>query len=534
MLERVTDKDILNQIKLAKSYFNDKKYDEAILIYKELTAKVPDKYSFDKSEIYRNLGNCYYYLKDFEKAIPAYEENIRLHGDSITILNMLGYLYFYIDRDKSVENYLKTMAIKPDIRHFVMLTQVLIKDRNFSQKNLKEIFERYVDIFRPEILGDTKPFQYNPEDYDKNKKLRIGYLSSDFHCHAMMTFVLPILENHNQELFDICLYSCDKKSDSTTTRIKTAIPNFYDCKDLTNEELAKKIHNDKIDILVDLSGYTHNAVWSLIYKPAPIICQYLGFVGTYGMKEVDYILTDKLSIPEEMAKYYTEKPLYIECGMNRFTFNSKGTKLPAISELPYEKNGYVTFGSFNCMSKINKYTVNLWSKILKKDTDAKLLFYRTQMNEYDIKRLKRQFAECGITEDRLQFRNDKMKQNHFNCYSLCDIALDPTPFSGLTITIEQALMGIPTLTLPWETIASKGAARVNTALEMDGMIAKDDEDFVQIGADIKNHMDEIRWLRQNLRKITLNSPICRGYKQYTETIEKCYVEIWQHFCNNNP
>ena len=94
-------------------------------------------------------------------------------------------------------------------------------------------------------------------------------------------------------------------------------------------------------------------------------------------------------------------------------------------------------------------------------------------------------------------------------------------------------MGIPTLTLPWETIASRGAARVNSALELDGMIAKDDEDFAQIGADIKNHMDEIRLLRQNLRKITLNSPICTGYKHYTETIEKCYRKAWENFCDNN-
>lgn len=533
MSRRITDRNILRQLGLAKSYFDEKKYDDAILIYEQLTGKVPDIYSYDKSEIYRNLGNCYYYSNNFEKAIPAYEENLKLYGDNVSVYNMLGYLYFYIDREKSVENYLKAMEIQPDLKNFVMLTQVLIKDRNFSQKDLKDTFEKYVEIFRPKILKDAKPYEYNPKDYDKDKKLKIGYLSSDLHCHAMMTFMLPIFEQHDTQQFDINIYSCGKKSDSTTDRIKEVIPNFYDCKDLSNEELAKRIHDDKIDILIDLGGYTHTAIWSLLYKPAPVICQYLGFVGTYGIKEVDYIITDKYTIPEEMAPYYTEEPLYIDYGMNRFTFNSKNTRLPNITELPYDKNGYVTFGSFNCMSKINKYTVKLWSQVLLKDTTAKLLIYRTQMTERDKKRLIRQFGECGVTEDRLEFRNDKMEASHFKCYSLCDVALDPTPFSGLTITLEQSMMGIATLTLPWETIASRAASRVNMALEMLGMIAKDEEDFVNIAADIKNHMDDIRWLRKHLRQITYNSQICQNYKKYTENIEEKYREIWQKFCNKS-
>ena len=136
------------------------------------------------------------------------------------------------------------------------------------------------------------------------------------------------------------------------------------------------------------------------------------------MKEVDYIITDKFTIPPSIAQYYTEKPLYIDCGMNRFTFNTKNQKLPDITPLPYFENGYITFGSFNCVSKINPYTVSLWSKVLHAVPKSKLLIYRTALVERDILKFKKQFANNGIDESRLIFENKSMPINHMQSYLL--------------------------------------------------------------------------------------------------------------------
>ena len=529
--KRIKSEKILKQIQTASDLFKKRKFSESISTYKPLLNIVDDSYKYDKTEIYRALGNNYYYLKDYDNAIWAYENTLRFYTNNASIYNMLGFLYFYKDSDKSIKYYLKGMQLKPDLKNYVMLTQLIIKSSEYSQQDIKKIFEKYVDIFRPEILKGMRPYVYSKKDYDPNKKLRIGYLSSDFHCHAMMSFVLPIIESHNYDEFDVILYSHGKKSDSVTERLKDSGAEFKDCKELSNQDLAKLIHEDKIDILVDLSGYTHDAVWSLLYKPAPLIGQYLGFLGTYGMKEVDFILCDEYTVPRDIAKYYTEKPMYISSGMNRFAFNSRRQNLPDLKPLPYDENKYITFGSFNSVSKVNPYTVGLWSKILRAVPDSKLLIYRTQLQDRDIARYKKQFCEENeIPEERIIFENKPMPINHFNSYLLCDIALDPMPFNGLTITIEQAYMGVPTLTLGGETFSSKGASRVNKAIGLDDYVAQTEEEYVSKAVIAASNIERLRYLRKNLRDIVAQSSLCNGYKEYTQEIETKYREFWQKFC----
>ena len=528
--KRVKSEKILEQIQLADKYFSERKFKNALEILEPLLQIVDNSYRYDKSEIFRKIGNSYYYLKDFDNAIWAYEQTLKFFENNASIFNILGFMYFYRDSSKSIEYYLKGMNLQPDLKNFVMLTQVMIKSMDYSQKDLKTVFEKYVNIFRPKILNENTPFHYNKKDFDKNKKLKIGYLSSDFYCHAMMSFVLPILENHDKENFDIVLYMSKDKSDSVTDRIKALGYEFKDCHNLNNEELAQTIHNDKVDILVDLSGYTHNAIWSLLYKPAPIIVQYLGFLGTYGMREVDYIIADKFTIPEKTAKYYTEKPMYINCGMNKFTFNTKKQKLLEITPLPCLENGYITFGSFNSISKINPYTVKIWSELLKAVPTSKLLIYRTQMQERDIERFKKQFLANGIEENRLIFDNKPTEQNHFNSYLKCDIALDPMPFNGLTITIEQAIMGVPTLTLPKDTIAARGAARVNKAIGLDEFIADNENDYINKAVGLSSDIEMLKYYRKNLREIVLKSSLCNDFRNYVKEIENSYRKAWVNFC----
>lgn len=530
-IKRIKSEKILAQFALADEYYSKQQYNEAIEIYKTLENKIDNTYRYDKCELYRKMGNNYYAIPDYDNAIIAYEKTLKYYNNNASIYNLLGFMYFYKDSSKSIEYYLKKMKLAPEITTFVMLTQVMIKSKDYSQKDLKEIFEYYVDKFRPEILAGKEPYHYDRKSFTPDKKLKIGYLSSDFYTHAMMQFVIPILEYHNKEKFDFILYSCSDKTDIATNRIKETGMKFEECSSLTNEELAQKIHDDGVDILVDLGGYTHSRIWTLLYKPAPIQIQYLGFLGTYGMKEVEYIIADKYTIPEDTAKYYTEKPLYIESGMNRFTFSTRSQKLPDITPLPYLKNGFITFGSFNCMSKINSYTVSVWSKILKSVPNSKLLIYRTQLQDRDIVRYKKQFKENGIDDERLIFDNTKTQPNHFTAYLKCDIALDPLPFSGLTITIELLHMGIPILALPGETISAKGAARVCKMMKLNEFIAETEDELVQIAVNLTSDIEKLRWYRENLRTIATESEMCNNMDVYAKEIEEAYQKAWRNFCD---
>ncbi|MBP3924295.1 hypothetical protein J6E39_03540 [bacterium] len=528
--KRIKSEKILAQLAQADEYYSKRQYNEAIDIYKSLEDKIDDSYRYDKCELYRKMGNNYYAMPDYDNAIIAYEKTLKYYNNNASIYNMLGFMYFYKDSSKSIEYYLKKMKLAPELKTFVMLTQVMIKSKDYGQKDLKEIFEHYVDKFRPEILAGKEPYHYDYKSFDPNKKLKIGYLSSDFYTHAMMQFVIPILEHHDKEKFDFVLYSCSDRCDIATNRIKETGMKFEECHALTNEELVQKIHDDGVDILVDLGGYTHSRIWTLLYKPAPIQIQYLGFLGTYGMREVDYILADKFTIPEDIAQYYTEKPLYINCGMNRFNFSTRNQKFLDIPPLPYLKNGYITFGSFNCLSKINPYTVSVWSKILKAVPNSKLLIYRTQLQDRDIVRYKKQFKENDIDENRIIFDNKPAKPNHFAAYPKCDIALDPLPFSGLTITIELLHSGIPVLCMPGETIASKGAARVCKMMKLNEFVADSEQELVELAVNLTSDIEKLKWYRENLRTIVFNSEMFNNYDKYVQQIENAYQNAWENFC----
>ena len=151
------------------------------------------------------------------------------------------------------------------------------------------------------------------------------------------------------------------------------------------------------------------------------------------------------------------------------------------------------------------------------------------MLQRDIDRLIKQFSENGIEKDRLIFDNKK-EDSHFKNYIKCDIALDPVPFSGLTITIEQAHMGVPTLTMPGDTISSRGAARVNKAIGLKDFIAKNEKDYVKKASTITSNIEKLRYYRKNLPTIIENSILCTKFEKYTQEIEKEYKKAWRKFC----
>ena len=519
-----------DKVKEGDDLFYEKKYEEALEKFLSIQSYVNENYPNDMGLLNNCIANCYYNLGRNEEALPHYEITIKCLPQYADVDFMLGFLYFKKDMEKSIKYYYDGLKLKPDLNQFTFLAMAMIKSHLFSQKDLKETFERNIDILRPQLMKGKPAFTYNNKDYDKNKRLKIGYFSSDFYCHAMMSFVLPIIENHNLDEFDLVFYGCNEKKDHVTDRIKKIGGEYVDCSQMDYTQIADKIHEDKVDILVDLGGYTHKKVlWTLLYKPAPVIIQYLGYLGTYGIKEVDYILTDEFTVPPEIAPYYTEKPLYIGCGMNKFTFQSENVQHALVTPLPYDNNGYITFGSYNCRSKINSYTIKLWSKALNAVPNSKILMFRTNFEKEDFERLTRQFAENGVTSDRIIF-DTKLPPTHVDCYSRSDIALDPSPFSGLTITIEQAYMGLPTLTMPSETISSKGAARVNLALGLNEFIADNEEDFAAKAKAITDDIQKLRYYRANLRRILKESYLYGDFRPYVEHIEQAYKRAWSEFC----
>jgi predicted O-linked N-acetylglucosamine transferase (SPINDLY family) len=342
-----------------------------------------------------------------------------------------------------------------------------------------------------------------------------------------MNYILPIWENHNKDEFNFFIFNGSEKDDTTTQRIKKIGFEIIDVSKADNKKIAELIYEKQIDILIDLGGYTHLKSYSFFYKPAPIIISYLGYLNTLGIKEVDYILTDKFTIPEDKAYLYTEKPLYLGKGYQIFMEKS----FPEVEENPFKKNEYITFGSFNCTSKFNETTIYLWSKILEGLPSSKLLIYRTRLTKNIIKNLKLKFKQLGIDDERIIYSAQKYNP-HFKAYSLCDIALDTYPFSGMSIAIETASMGVPTITMLGDGMQSRGAGRINHTLGLDEFNATYGEEYIKKAIDLANNTELLEKLRKELRDKVNNSDLRQNEVEFTRNLEEKFKEIWKNFINS--
>ena len=529
MAKKNTNRKYLQALKAADDTYHKGNFNKAIEMYQDCFKYLDQSYAYDSCELYRKMGDAYNSLKDNDNCRQMYEKTLDYCTTNGSVYLALASTYYYHDTDKAIKYYSRSIDLKFNTSAFTARFLTILKSDKYSQQQVKELFESYIDKYRPVAMGNDKPYEHVKKD---KKKLKIGYLSSDFYNHAMMQFILPLIEWHDTKKFDITLYSTSGKSDYISERMKKTYTRFVDANNLTNQELAKMIYEDEIDILVDLGGYTHNRSFLMFYKPAPIQMQYLGFVNTLGMKEVDYIFADEFTIPKDKAHLYTEKPLYLKSGMQRFDFNNQDTVFPKITPPPFKTNGYVTFGSYNCLSKINDYTIKLWASVLKKVENSKLLIYRTQMTEGKKEQLKEKFKAQGISEDRLILSNENQKI-HFMAYLFCDIALDPVPFGGLTITTELIHMGIPVITMPGESMQSKGTGRINKMLKLEELNAKDEEDFVNIAAKLAKDTRRMERYRRDLRGILTRSKLRRDVEGFAKSVEEAYLKAWKDYINND-
>lgn len=517
-----------NLLNEGKALYEKGLYEEAIKVYRTALLMYKELNKYQAGSLYVLLGNAYYNLKDNDKYRYYYEEYLKYYPEGQqSIFSRLSHAYYYIDSDKSIDYHNKALNLNVNEYDASCKLFAMIKSCYYDQQDIKDNSEFEVNQIRNNLYKNVKPYNHDEKKKDKNKKLNIGYLSSDCSAHTMMNYIIPIWKNHNQEEFNFFIFNGSAKNDATTEEIKNIGFTMIPCSDLKNGEIAKLIYEKNIDILVDLGGYTHLKSFVAFYKPAPIIISYLGYLNTLGIKEFDYILADRFSIPEDKAYLYTEKPLYLDEGYQIF----RNKTLPDITANPFKKNNYITFGSFNCTSKMNDTIIYLWSEILKRVPDSKLFIYRTQMTQSIIKYLSEKFEKLGISPDRIIFGIRPYKV-HYLAYLESDISLDTYPFGGMSIAIENAMMGVPTVALMGEGLQSRGAARINNVLGLNELNAECGEDYIKAAVNLANDKDKISKLRSELRDRILNSKILTGHAEFTKNLEEKYKQAWNDFINS--
>jgi protein O-GlcNAc transferase len=363
----------------------------------------------------------------------------------------------------------------------------------------------------------------------ENRSLRIGYVSPDFRSHAVAFFFEPLLHNHDPATATAVLYSnvSPTKHDEVTERIRAVAEEWRDIHGLSDEAVADLIEKDEIDILVDLAGFTvDNRMGVFHLRSAPIQINYLGYPSTTGLKEMDYRFTDEDCDPLGVSdSVYTEKLVRIPGGFYAWR---QPDVYPATAPPPALKNGYITFGSLNTLSKVTDDVIMLWSQILNRVPGSRFILQAEPLrNEWVRERVLEKFAAHGIARERLTLHGVMLLLEHLELYNEIDIALDPFPWGGHTTTCTALFMGVPVVTLRGRRMASRMSASVLHRMGFDAWIAETPEQYLQIATKLAEDVERLATIRQAQRMVFATSGLMDGHR-LARAVEAAYLAIWDH------
>ena len=365
---------------------------------------------------------------------------------------------------------------------------------------------------------------------EPDRRLRIGYISPDFREHSVTYFFEPILDGHDHQAVEVYGFGSVAASDKITERLKSKFDHYRNIYGLDDEKVARMIEQDKIDILVDLAGHTAgNRLAALAYKPAPILVTYLGYGSTTGMEQIDYRLTDALVDTSDAQQFYSEELALLPEG---FFCYRPDDFAPAVAPLPFLRNGYITFGSFNNSCKINPFIIKLWAEILKVNNNSRLILKSIGTGDEEIKNdYLRQFRQLGIGPDRVEILGPKSKIEHLMTYGQIDIVLDTYPYNGVTTTCEALWMGVPTISLTGKPHISRFGLSILSRAGLEFFAASTPEEYVAKASALAAKPEALAKIRAAMRQRMACSRLCNA-KAFAGGVEKAYRKMWRKWCES--
>lgn len=356
-------------------------------------------------------------------------------------------------------------------------------------------------------------------------KLRIGFVSGDFKNHPVTFFLLPLLGAIDTGKFECFAYSTVGFEDDCTRKVQAAVHTYRDLSRNSAQEAASRIHADGIHILFDLAGHTgHNRLPLFAFRPAPVQASWLGYFSTTGVMEIDYILADEVGVPGTEASQFTEQVWLLP--RTRLCF-SPPDPAPEVKPLPALENGYVTFGCYQSLAKVNDAVLAAWKPIFTALPRARLRwqclqFADTQARKATFERLRRH----GIAESRVQLLKDAERPEYLATYRHVDMLLDSFPFPGGTTTCEALWMGVPTLTLAGGTLLSRQGASLLTAAGLRDWVATSVQDYQRKAIAFAGDPAGLAQLRARLREMARQSPLFDG-AEFAGNFEAALLSIWR-------
>jgi len=438
------------------------------------------------------------------------------------VYSMLGQAYNIIGQaDKSVKSFMESVEAETD------WTQRLVEYSNAifaaaALPNTDQAFWQKLYSGYESLLAEGQVEVYPPRRY-RHSRIRIGYLSSDFKEHPVSALLWPLLDKANVKEFQIFCYGGNREEDFVTKAFRDKADVYRQVYGWSHDKIARQINIDEIDILVDLGGHTSgNMLPVLAYRPAKIQLSALGWVGSTGMKAVDYVLGDEYCTPDRRQPAYVEQLLAVKG--SHFCFHLFN-KMPEVTETPWKDKGFITFGCFNNFSKVTDEMLGLWGRILAQVPNSKLLlkhklFDNESGRAYTLKRL----DKWGIPSNRVELR--PFSRDYLRQYGDMDIALDTFPYTGGMTTFEAMYMGVPVVSRYGNSRGQRFGYSMLMNVGLEDMAVDNADDYVYVAATLGNNPDILCDLRLHLREMVKKSPLM-DEQEYAIQVEGLYRQLMQ-------
>jgi len=474
-------------------------------------------------------GDLYQRRNQLIDALECYKEAHRLNPGNFITCNNTGNVLKYMGRiDDALAWYRKAEELEPRERicasNYLMtmlLSQDCMPDEIFREHM------RWSDIYERPLLETQEP--HSACD-DPERPLKIGYLSNDFKCHPVAFFIEPVLNSHDRGKYRIYCYSNCGSPDMITAQIERLADCWRPVAKLSDEELARLVREDNIDILVDLGGHTaHNRITVFARKPAPVQVAWLGYPATTGLKSIDYRITDPAADPPGLTDSYHSETLYRVSAP--FICYRPPVNSPPVAPLPCLKNGFVTFGVFNHSSKITPHAVDLWCRILFGLPESKLLVKAMGLEHEQMRTLvEEMFIARGIFPERLTLKGKTPGiYGHLEMLGHADICLDTFPYNGTTTTCESLWMGVPVVGREGNSHVSRVCVSILDSVGLSALVAHSDEEYVELAIFLARDEGNLEILRNGLRE-RMRSSALLDTVGFTRKLENSFREMWRRWC----
>jgi predicted O-linked N-acetylglucosamine transferase (SPINDLY family) len=476
------------------------------------------------SRAHSNLGQALRDTGELDQALHAYRSAVRLSPDDREALGSMVYLMQRMcewqELESCAERILALSFEEPAATatplHPLSLISLPIPSTATQQLQCARRWAETFSLKRVQRHENTSP---------PGERIRIGYLSADFYDHPVAALIPEVFELHDREQFEVLGYSIGVPDRSEIRqRIANSFDVYRDEYSRAYEETAQQIADDRIDILVDLMGYTRASRTAILAcRPARIQVNFLGFPGTMGADFIDYMLVDQYVVPPEQQRCYSEQLVYLPhcylpCDGRRPTNTTRVSR----QDFNLSEDEFI-FCSFCNSYKITPQLFACWMELLQSVPKSRL--WLLSHNRWVVENLCRRATEHGINADRLIFSERLPLDVHLARHRIADLFLDTFPYNGHTTASDALRCGLPLVTCQGSTFASRVAASLLSSLGLSELITDDLGQYTRLAQRLATERDELQQIKRQLENALATSPVFDG-RRYTRDLEGAYRAMY--------